>query len=92
MYSPKPIDTKDIKIPDDLNSLIELLAENVHEVWAKQRIEEGWKFGTEKNSELKTTPCLVPYNELPDEEKEYDRQTALETLKVLIKMGFTMKK
>jgi len=88
MYKPNPIDTSDVAIPDDLLPLVELIAENVHEVWAKNRIEEGWIYGETRNSELKTTPCLIPYAELPEEEKDYDRNTALETLKVVIKLGY----
>lgn len=88
MYEPKPIDTSDVILSDDLLELTEKIAENVHDVWAVGRIEQGWTYGTERNDELKTTPCLVPYSELPDSEKEYDRNTALETLKLIIKLGY----
>lgn len=88
MYEPKPIDTSDVILSDDLLELTEKIAENVHDVWAIGRIEQGWTYGTERNDELKTTPCLVPYSELPDSEKEYDRNTALETLKLIIKLGY----
>lgn len=88
MYEPKPIDTSDVILSDDLLELTEKIAENVHDVWAIGRIEQGWTYGTERNDELKTTPCLVPYSELPDSEKEYDRNTALETLKLIVKLGY----
>lgn len=88
MYEPKPIDTSDVILSDDLLELTEKIAENVHDVWAVGRIEQGWTYGPERNDELKTTPCLVPYSKLPDSEKEYDRNTALETLKVIIKLGY----
>lgn len=88
MYEPKPIDTNDIVLSNDLLELTEKIAENVHDVWAVGRIEQGWTYGTERNDELKTTPCLVSYSELPDSEKEYDRNTALETLKLIIKLGY----
>ena len=61
MYEPKPIDTSDVILPEDLLELIEKIAENVHNVWAKGRIEEGWKYGEIKDDREKTTPCLVPY-------------------------------
>ena len=87
-YIPSPIDLSEVELPNDINSLVELIAKNVHDVWAKQRIEEGWTYGEVKDSIKKTTPCLVPYEELPEEEKEYDRKTAMETLKLVVKLGY----
>ena len=92
MYKPNPIDTKNIDIPSDLKPIVELIAKNVHEVWAKQRIKEGWVYGEKNDSEKKTTPCLVPYEELSEEEKDYDRHTALETIKVVLKLGYKVEK
>lgn len=90
MYNPKPIDTSDVVLSDDLLELTEKIAKNVHDVWAIGRIEQGWTYGEVRNDELKTTPCLVPYSGLPESEKEYDRNTALETLKLIIKLGYTI--
>lgn len=72
----------------ELESLVEEMAKNVHEVWAQTRISQGWSFGEERNNVAKKHPCLVPYEELSEEEKEYDRNTSLETLKLIIKLGF----
>lgn len=91
-YVPQPIDTSDIKLSEELNELIEKMAKNVHEVWAQSRIEQGWKYGEERNDSLKTHPCLVPYEELPEIEKAYDRDTALGTLKLICKLGFKISK
>lgn len=88
MYDPKPIDTSDVDLPEELLLLTEKIAKNVHDVWARGRLSEGWTYGTEKNEETKTTPLLVPYSELPDSEKEYDRNSALETLKLIVKLGY----
>lgn len=88
MYKPDPIDTSDLVLSAELLELTEKIAENVHDVWAVGRLEQGWTYGKERNDELKTTPCLVPYSELPESEKEYDRNTALETLKLIIKLGY----
>lgn len=88
MYDPKPIDTSDVELSEDLLALTERIAENVHDVWARGRISEGWTFGNVKDAEKKTTPFLVPYEDLPESEKEYDRNTALETLKLIVKMGY----
>ena len=89
-YNPKPIDTSDITLPEELVALTEKIAENVHDVWAVGRIEQGWTYGSVRDDAKKETPCLVPYNELPESEKEYDRNTAMETLKLIIKMGYSI--
>ena len=88
MYNPKPVDTSDISLPEELLALTERIAENVHDVWAAGRIGEGWTYGEKKDAEKKTTPLLIPYDQLPESEKEYDRNTAFETLKLIVKMGY----
>ncbi|MBR2176546.1 MAG: Ryanodine receptor Ryr [Clostridia bacterium] len=92
MYTPKPIDTSDIQLSRELLELREKIAENVHDVWAAGRIAEGWTYGEKKDPEKKVTPLLIPYGELPESEKEYDRNTAFETLKLIIKMGYRIEK
>ena len=87
-YVPEPMDTEDIQLPEELDALVEQMAKNVHEVWAKSRMEQGWTYGEERNDALKHHPCLVPYEELPEVEKAYDRDTALGTLKLICKLGF----
>ena len=88
MYTPQPIDTTDVELPKELEQLVEEMSKNVHEVWAETRIKQGWKYGEWRNDELKTHPCLVPYEDLPEEEKEYDRNTSIGTLKLIMKLGF----
>lgn len=92
MYKPKPINTDDIRLSDELLQLTEQIAENVHDVWAESRIQEGWTYAEVKDSNKKTNPCLVPYSQLPESEKEYDRNTALETLKLITKLGYKILK
>lgn len=87
-YKPQPIDTTNVVIPEELESLVEKMAKNVHEVWAESRLAQGWTLGEKRDDEKKTHPCLVPYEELPEEEKEYDRNTSLGTLKLIMKLGF----
>lgn len=87
-YIPQPIDTHDIKLPEELEMLVEQMSKNVHEVWAETRISQGWTYGEQRNDELKTHPCLIPYEELPEEERKYDRNTAIGTLKLIMKLGF----
>ena len=88
MYQPKPIDTGDIRLTEDLGSLCEKLARNVQEVWAQGRIREGWIYGEHRDDATKQTPCLVPYDDLPESEKEYDRNTAMETVRLILKLGY----
>ena len=90
-YIPQPIDTTDVVLPRELEMLVEQMSKNVHEVWAETRIQQGWTYGEQRNDDLKTHPCLVPYEELPECEKEYDRNTSVETLKLIMKLGFKIR-
>lgn len=87
-YVPQPIDTSDVELSAELLELREIVARNVHEVWAAGRIAEGWQWGQVRDDARKLHPCLVPYENLPESERNYDRHTALETLKVIQKLGF----
>ena len=80
-YTPHPIDTKSVGLPMELQALAEDIAKNVHEVWASGRMKDGWTYGEERNDAEKKHPCLVPYEDLSEEEKEYDRNTSIETMK-----------
>ena len=91
-YVPQPMDTSDVRLPEELSELVEQMAKNVHEVWAQSRISQGWTYGPERNDALKHHPCLVAYEELPEVEKAYDRDTALETLKLIANLGFKISK
>ena len=91
-YIPKPIDTTGVALPKELNDLAEEIAKNVHEVWSEGRMEEGWTYGEERDDAKKHHPCLVPYEALTETEKEYDRNTWHETLKLFMKLGFKIVK
>jgi len=91
-YTPNPIDTSNITLPGELMDLAEIMAQNVHEVWAKNRISEGWQWGPERDDTNKKTPCLTPYSLLPEPEKDYDRLTAIQTLKLILSLGYTIKR
>ena len=92
MYKPNPIDTSKIELPEELLELTEKIAENVHENWSVGRLADGWTYGATRNDEKKTTPCLVPYSKLTDSEKEYDRVTAIQTLKTIVALGYKIEK
>lgn len=87
-YTPRPIDLSDVQLPEELNPLLEAMAENVHEVWAATRMSQGWKYGPARDDAKREHPMLVPYDQLSEEEKAYDRNTSVETLKLIIKLGF----
>lgn len=86
-YVPAPIDTSHIRLAPDILALSELLAKNTHEVWARERINQGWTWGPVRDDAKKEHPCLIPYEQLPESEKEYDRNTAMEALKVILALG-----
>lgn len=92
IYNPNPIDLSDVTLDSSLESLVEALAENVHNTWAKGRMDDGWTYGHERDDAKKHHPCLVPYGELPESEKEYDRNTAISTLKFIVKKGYEINK
>lgn len=89
---PHPIDTKEVVLPKELEALAENIAKNVHEVWSAGRMMDGWTYGEERNDARRQHPCLVPYEELSEEEKEYDRNTSVETIKLILKLGFKITK
>jgi hypothetical protein len=89
-YEPKPVNTLKVRLDSGLQKLTELLARNAHEVWAARRMQEGWRFGPVRDDKKKEHPCLVAYEDLPESEKEYDRSAAVETLKVIVSLGYRM--
>ena len=91
-YSPQPIDTSNIELSAPILELTELLAENSHDIWAKRRMREGWTYGESRDDAAKQHPDLVPYQDLPESEKQYDRDTALATLKAICALGYRIEK
>lgn len=91
-YQPKPVDTNDVTLPENLKALVEQMAKNTHDIWAETRISQGWRYGEERNDSLRTHPCLVEYEDLPESEKEYDRNTCIGSLKLILKLGFIINK
>lgn len=89
-YNPKPADTSAIELTDDLKEIAEKVARNVHENWAAERMADGWTYGPERDDARKKHPCLVPYDQLDEKEKDYDRRTSIETIKFLVSEGFAI--
>ena len=92
MYKPQPVDTSDVQLSDEIMQLAELLSRNTHEVWSANRIKDGWVYGERRDDEQKLHPCLIPYDELTEVEKDYDRHTSMETLKLIVKLGYKIVK
>ena len=91
-YTPSPLNTENITLPDNLTELTEAMARNVHEVWAATRMAQGWTYGVKRDDAEKKHPCLVPYDELSEDEKTFDRNTSVETVKLILKLGFKISK
>lgn len=91
-YVPNPADTTQVDLPESLLPLVEEMSKNVHEVWAATRMAQGWTYGPERNDAEKKHPCLVPYEELSEEERDYDRNTSQQTIKLILKLGFKISK
>ncbi len=91
-YQPTPIGTASVILPPELIKLTERLAENAHDLWAAQRLKDGWTYGSQRDDQAKKHPCLVPYVQLPESEKEYDRNAALGTLKAIVALGYRIER
>jgi len=87
-WRPRPADTSGVAIPPEIAALTELLARNTHEIWAAGRVAQGWRHGPVRDDARKEHPCLVPYEELPEDEKDYDRRTAIETVRLILSLGY----
>jgi len=91
-YEPEPIPTGGVKLSPEILELTERLAKNAHDIWARQRLADGWNYGPHRDDAAKEHPCLVPYENLPESEKQYDRNAALETLKAVLALGYCIEK
>ncbi len=91
-YLPSDVDLTDESLPKDLLELKEQIAEHLHDVWATERQSEGWTYGRERNDRTLQTPDMVPFAQLLESEKRYDRLMASETLKCLLDLGYKISK
>lgn len=87
-YTPHPIDLSDIGLDHSFIELRESIAENAHENWSMLRKNEGWVYGPQRDDKGKKNPDLVPYSKLSEGEKDYDRNMAVETIKLVKKLGY----
>ena len=91
-YRPQPLRTEHVDLDGQLLELVELLAEHAHDIWARQRIDDGWSYGPARRDELKLHPCLVPYCDLPESEKVYDRNAVIGTVRAMLALGFAIER
>jgi ryanodine receptor 2 len=89
-YRPKPIPTDHVELDDDLLGLVELLAENAHDLWASERLRDGWTFGPHRDDAQRRHPCLVPYSQLPERERDYDRTLVVGAVRAILALDFTI--
>lgn len=89
-YIPHPVDTSDVVLPEEIHELATLMATQVHDIWAQGRQAEGWRYGEHRDDARKLTPCMVPFEDLPASEQAYDLNTAYATLRLIVKMGYTI--
>lgn len=89
-YIPRPVDTSDVVLPEGIHELAMLMARQVHDIWAQGRQAEGWRYGEHRDDIRKLTPCMVPFEDLPASEQAYDLNTAYATLRLIVKMGYTI--
>nr|XP_049707621.1 ryanodine receptor isoform X34 [Helicoverpa armigera] len=87
-FVPTPVDTLQITLPSYVEQIRDKLAENIHEMWAMNKIEAGWMYGDQREDLHKIHPCLVPFERLPPAEKRYDIQLAVQTLKTILALGY----
>uniref|UniRef100_A0A3Q1EA25 Ryanodine receptor 2 n=1 Tax=Acanthochromis polyacanthus TaxID=80966 RepID=A0A3Q1EA25_9TELE len=86
-FTPTPVDTSQIVLPPHLERIREKLAENIHELWVMNKIELGWTYGAVRDDNKRQHPCLVEFSKLPEQERSYNLQMSLETLKTLLALG-----
>ena len=91
-YTPRPLDTSGVELPPEVQALAEAMARNTHEVWSQGRLNDGWRWGAVRDDAHKLHPCLVPSEELSEEEKAYDRRTSVEALRFILASGFRLEK
>jgi RyR domain len=89
-YKPQPIPTEHIKLGDELLELVEVLAENAHEIWASERLRDNWTFGPQRDDQERRHPCLVPYSQLSERDRDYDRTMVIGSVRAILALGFTI--
>lgn len=91
-YTPAPASLDDVELPKGISELVETMAAHNHDVWAESKIKKGYSFGYVTSDEAMTHCDLIPYEDLTEEKKQYDRDTSLGALKLILSLGYTITK
>ena len=89
---PAPADLSGVVLSPEMEDLAERIAENTHNVWMQARLRDGWRWGPERSDRLRETPCLVPYDQLPADERAYDQAVAINAVKLTIALGYRIER
>jgi hypothetical protein len=89
-YEPEPIPVDHVVLSAEILALIERLAENAHDIWAAERLLQGWTHGPARDDARKQHPCLVPYQRLPENERDIDRAMISQSIRAMIALGVTI--
>ena len=88
-YEPSP-DVSGVCLSDEIMADVETIAKSVHDEWQRQRTKAGW--GYEGQTDGGKHPAMVPYEDLPEVEKDIDRATVLQTIRMLHHLGYSIHK
>ncbi|KAL4003146.1 RIH domain family protein [Acanthocheilonema viteae] len=89
-FVPKPIDISTVVLPHFAMEIHEKLAENLHELWAMRKIELGWNYGEVRDERTRRHPCLTSFQQLPQNEKTYNINLAIDTMKTIEALRYHM--
>ncbi|KAF4017270.1 hypothetical protein G4228_008671 [Cervus hanglu yarkandensis] len=89
-YKPAPLDLSDVKLLPPQEILVDKLAENAHNVWAKDRIKQGWTYGIQQDLKNKRNPRLVPYSLLDERTKKSNRDSLREAVRTFVGYGYNI--
>ncbi|XP_074541840.1 ryanodine receptor 3 isoform X7 [Halichoeres trimaculatus] len=87
-YKPAPLDLSDVKLNAGQEVLVDKLAENAHNVWAKDRIKQGWTYGIQQDLKSRRNPRLVPYALLDERTKKSNRDSLREAIRTMVGYGY----
>ncbi|XP_071665440.1 ryanodine receptor 3 isoform X10 [Patagioenas fasciata] len=89
-YKPAPLDLSEVKLLPSQEFLVDKLAENAHNVWAKDRIKQGWTYGIQQDLKNKRNPRLVPYALLDERTKKSNRDSLREAVRTFAGYGYSV--
>ncbi|MCP9259463.1 Ryanodine receptor 44F [Dirofilaria immitis] len=89
-FVPVLVDISNVVLPEFAMEIHEKLAENLHELWAMRKIELGWSYGEVRDQKTRRHPCLTSFQQLPQNEKTYNINLAIDTMKTIEALRYHM--